>query len=67
MSSVGHLFVTATVGGLELERAVRDRNGAFNEPWLFVIGPNRRIVARWDNLFTADEVTASLEDLIRIP
>lgn len=39
----------------------------FNEPWLFLIGPDGKILARWDNLFTAAEVTASLEDLIRIP
>ncbi len=37
----------------------------FNEPWLFVIGPDGRVLARWDNLFTAAEVTASLDDLIR--
>jgi hypothetical protein len=44
-----------------------DHEGTFNEPWLFVIGPDGKIVARWDNLFTAAEVTASLDDVIRIP
>lgn len=41
--------------------------GTLNEPWLFLVGPNGRILARWDNLFTEEEVTASLDDLIRIP
>lgn len=44
-----------------------DQNGTLNEPWLFVIGPDGQILARWDNLFTKEEVTASLDDLIRIP
>jgi len=39
------------------------RGGELNEPWAFLIGPNGRIVARWDNLFTEDELRSALDEL----
>ncbi|MGH9267783.1 MAG: TlpA family protein disulfide reductase, partial [Acidimicrobiales bacterium] len=40
------------------------RNGADgNEPWVFLIGADGRIAARWDNVATPREITAALERL----
>ncbi|MGH9187718.1 MAG: TlpA family protein disulfide reductase [Acidimicrobiales bacterium] len=39
-------------------------NGAEgNEPWVFLIGADGRIAARWDNVATPGEITAELERL----
>jgi hypothetical protein len=34
-----------------------------NEPWAFLIGADGIIVARWDNLFTKEELRSELEEL----
>lgn len=34
-----------------------------NEPWAFLIGADGTIVARWDNLFTMEELRSELEEL----
>ena len=41
-----------------------NRGGTLNEPWLFVVGANGKIQARWDNLFTSEEVAPVLEELL---
>jgi hypothetical protein len=41
-----------------------NRDGTLSEPWLFIIGSDGNIKARWDNLFTAGEVRQSLDDLL---
>jgi len=40
-----------------------NRSGTLNEPWLFLIGPDGKILARWDNLFRAEEVEPALDAL----
>ncbi|GBC87618.1 hypothetical protein HRbin12_01633 [bacterium HR12] len=40
------------------------RDGELTEPWAFLIGPDGRIVARWDNLFTEDELRSALDELL---
>lgn len=39
------------------------RDEGLTEPWAFLIGANGEIVARWDNLFTEDELRSALEEL----
>lgn len=34
-----------------------------NEPWAFLIGADRTIVARWNNLFAKEELRSELEEL----
>jgi hypothetical protein len=34
-----------------------------NEPWAFLIGADGIIEARWDNLFTKEELRSELEEL----
>jgi hypothetical protein len=34
-----------------------------NEPWAFLIGADGTITARWDNLFTSEELRSELEEL----
>ena len=49
-----------------INRAAADwllRNNDLNEPWVFVIGPDGKIVARFDNVTTAPELTAVLDKL----
>lgn len=40
------------------------RSGSVNEPWLFMIGADGKIAARWDNLFTRPELEDGLESLL---
>lgn len=40
------------------------RDGAVNEPWLFMVGADGRIAARWDNLFTQPELEEGLDALL---
>jgi len=40
-----------------------ERNGELNEPWVFLIGADGRIVARYDNVATRDEIEPFLEAL----
>jgi hypothetical protein len=49
-----------------LNKAAADwllRNGNLNEPWVFVIGSDGKIAARFDNVATADELRPILEKL----
>lgn len=49
-----------------VNRAAADwlyRGGELNEPWAFLIGPDGRIAARWDNLFTDGELRSALDAL----
>jgi hypothetical protein len=39
------------------------RGGDLHEPWVFLIGANGRIAARWDNVVNASEVTPYLRSL----
>ena len=39
------------------------RKDDLNEPWVFVIGPDGRIAARFDNVATKAEVEAALKRL----
>jgi hypothetical protein len=39
------------------------RQGDLHEPWVFVIGPDGKIVARFDNVAAKAEVEAALERL----
>ncbi|MBI4261086.1 MAG: hypothetical protein HY658_11025 [Actinobacteria bacterium] len=54
-------FQTETVNRGAAEWLLREGN--LTEPWLFLIGADGRIVARWDNLFTREEVEPYLRDL----
>jgi hypothetical protein len=49
-----------------INRAAADwllRDGDLNEPWVFVIGADGKITARFDNVATADELTPLLDKL----
>jgi hypothetical protein len=39
------------------------REGDLEEPWVFLIGADGRVVARWDNVATRSEIEPYLEDL----
>jgi hypothetical protein len=39
------------------------RNDNLTEPWVFLIGPDGRILARWDNVATREEIEPWLERL----
>jgi hypothetical protein len=39
------------------------RKGDLTEPWVFLIGPDGRILARWDNVATREEIEPWLERL----
>ena len=39
------------------------REGDLQEPWVFLIGADGRIVARWDNVATRGEIEPHLQDL----
>jgi hypothetical protein len=39
------------------------RNDTLNEPWVFLIGSDGKIAARWDNVVTAAEVEPALQGL----
>jgi hypothetical protein len=39
------------------------REGNLTEPWVFLIGPDGRILARWDNVATREEIEPWLERL----
>jgi hypothetical protein len=41
------------------------RNGNLTEPWLFLIGPDGKIVDRWSPLFDVHEVQAELNRVAR--
>ena len=41
------------------------RNGNLTEPWLFLIGPDGKIVDRWSPLFDVHEVQAELDRVAR--
>ena len=41
------------------------RNGDLTEPWLFLIGPDGKIVDRWGPLFDPSEVRAELDRVAR--
>ena len=40
------------------------RGDELTEPWAFLIGPDGRIAARWDNLFTEGELRPALDELL---
>ncbi|MGH9198306.1 MAG: hypothetical protein ACRD1T_21555, partial [Acidimicrobiia bacterium] len=49
-----------------LNKAAADwlyRDGNLTEPWVFLIGADGRIVARWDNIATPDEIETELKKL----
>jgi hypothetical protein len=46
-------------------RWLRMPNGDLTEPWLFLIGPDGRILDRWSPLWSEQEVAAALEALPR--
>jgi hypothetical protein len=35
-----------------------------NEPWAFLIGRDRRMVARWDSVFVEEELREILEEVL---
>lgn len=39
------------------------RDGNLQEPWVFLVGSDGRILARWDNVLISDELEAALERL----
>ena len=39
------------------------QGATLNEPWAFLIGSDGTITARWDNLFTREELRSELEEL----
>lgn len=41
------------------------RNDDLNEPWVFLIGADGKIVARWDNVVTRGEIEPLLQELPR--
>lgn len=44
---------------------LRMPNGDLTEPWLFLIGPDGKILDRWNALWSEDEVAAALQALPR--
>jgi hypothetical protein len=40
------------------------RNNDLNEPWVFLIGKDGKIIDRWDNVVTEGEVTTALDQAI---
>ena len=52
----------------EINKAAADwllRGGNLNEPWVFVIGADGRITARFDNVATEDEVRKALDEALK--
>jgi hypothetical protein len=43
------------------------RKGNIQEPWVFLIGPDGRISARWDNVATREEIEPYLRELPPLP
>lgn len=39
------------------------RGGDITEPWVFLVGPDGRVEARWDNVATRDEIEPLLREL----
>lgn len=64
-----HVEVWKDYEGQQLNDAavewLRMPNGDLTEPWLFLIGPDGRIVDRWNGLWSEREVAAALEALPR--
>jgi len=60
-----HVEIWRDFEGNVINRGAADwlyRNDELNEPWAFLIGPDGRIVARWDNLFVEDELRSALDE-----
>ncbi len=58
------LEAARTTGRLELVEAVRQWRLP-TEPWVFVMGGDGRVVARFEGLFGAEELAATLERVLR--
>jgi hypothetical protein len=61
-----HVEIWKDFQGQVVNRAAADwllRDGDLQEPWVFLIGSDGRIVARWDNVATRQEIEPYLQDL----
>jgi hypothetical protein len=61
-----HVEVWRDYDKREVNKAAADwllRKGDLHEPWVFVIGPNGKVTARFDNVATKAEIEAALKDL----
>jgi hypothetical protein len=61
-----HVEIWKDFQGQVVNRGAADwllREGELQEPWVFLIGSDGRIVARWDNVATRQEIEPYLQDL----
>jgi hypothetical protein len=61
-----HVEVWRDYDKREVNKAAADwllRRGDLHEPWVFVIGPDGKVTARFDNVATKAEIEAALKDL----
>jgi hypothetical protein len=61
-----HVEIWKDFQGQVVNRAAAEwllREGDLQEPWVFLIGSDGRIVARWDNVATRQEIEPFLQDL----
>jgi peroxiredoxin len=65
-ASFVHIEVWKDYEAKQLNDAAKDwiaRGEDINEPWVFLIGPDGKIVARWDNIATRGEIEPLLQKL----
>lgn len=61
-----HIEVWRDYEGTVVNKAAADwilRDDTLQEPWVFLVGADGRVVARWDNVATRQEIEPLLQDL----
>ncbi len=61
-----HIEVWRDYEGTVVNKAAADwilRDDTLQEPWVFLVGADGRVVARWDNVATRQEIEPFLQDL----
>jgi peroxiredoxin len=61
-----HIEVWKNYEAKQLNEAARQwiaQGSDINEPWIFLIGADGKIAARWDNVATKEEVEPALKQL----
>lgn len=64
-----HVEIWRNFEGQVVNKAAADwllRKGDLTEPWVFLIGADGMIVARWDNVATPEEIEPHLKELPRL-
>jgi hypothetical protein len=61
-----HIEVWRDFQGQVVNQAAADwilREDTLQEPWVFLVGADGRVAARWDNVATRQEIEPHLQDL----